>query len=109
MALQAHTKKHGLRLGYCSLVVALTLAFCGCSTLHYVKKADKEVYDIISQAGPMVKNMDPAFSIEREPVSLEGLPTLTEAEVEPYLGEAGKADIILEKSAVVFHAFRSRG
>lgn len=65
----------------------------GCSTTHYVAKADREVYEIIEQAGPSVKNMDPEFTIATTPVSLEGLPTVTGDMVDAYLGDAGQDEV----------------
>ena len=76
-----------------TLPLILALVTSGCSTLHYVKKADKEVYQIIKDAGPLVKNMDPEFSIDKDPVSLENLPTLQPGQVDDYLGEAGEDEI----------------
>ncbi len=87
-------KEHSLSLSKRRVLCLALIAAClGCSTTHYVEKADKEVYGIIEESGPMVKNMDPQFSIEREPVSLDGLPTLSEDEVDEYLGDAGRAEV----------------
>ncbi len=85
------------RAGVLWLVAAvLALLPVGCSTKHYRKSADKEVYSAISVKGTQVVNMDNQFTIEQtNALSLAGLPIHTR--VEPFLGIAAEA----EQGAVV--------
>ena len=78
----------------CPALLVLFVALAGaCSTTHYVKEADKEVYGFIVQRTPEVLGMDPNFTIDEVDVSLEGLPMVTEQEVQDFLGEAGEAEV----------------
>lgn len=51
------------------------------------------MYGLISNRGANVPGMPKDFSIEPGTVSLEGLPVVAEADVEEFLGDAGKAEI----------------
>ena len=63
----------------------------GCTTSHYRKSADRDIYRIIGQRTPEVPNMDSNFTIEQtNTVSLEGLPVVTN--VEEFLGADGDAE-----------------
>jgi outer membrane protein TolC len=66
----------------------LILLLPGCSTNYFRKSADKEVYQTIKSKTPLVRNMDPNFTIEQTNVlSLEGLPIVTN--VQEFLGPEG--------------------
>lgn len=51
----------GPRVGTAVLVLGMIVS--GCSTRHYQRSADVEVYEAIAQKTPRVPNMDPEFSI----------------------------------------------
>lgn len=56
----------------------LALVVAGCSAAHYRKSADRDAYRTIREKTPLVKNMDPNFTIEHtNRVHLEGLPVTT--------------------------------
>ena len=82
--------KPSARLGsFASLLLLIVLA--GCSTSHYRKSADKETYRAIAQKSPLVRNMDPHFTIEQTNVfSLNGLPVATTAQ--DFLGPDGQRE-----------------
>jgi hypothetical protein len=47
----------------------------GCSTGHYQRSADQEVYEAIARKTPGVPNMDPEFSIaDTNSLDLSGYP-----------------------------------
>ena len=72
---------------WCLLAVAAT----GCTANHYRKSADKAAYGVIREKSPLVKNMEPAFSIEyTNVIELGHLRTVTN--VVDYLGPDGKAE-----------------
>ena len=72
---------------WCLLAVAAT----GCTANHYRKSADKAAYGVIREKSPLVKNMEPAFSIEyTNVVALGHLRTVTN--VVDYLGPDGAAE-----------------
>jgi hypothetical protein len=63
----------------------LALVLTGCSTAYYRKSADAAAYGAIKQKTPLVKDMDPAFTIEQtNSVNLAGFPVVTN--VVDYLG-----------------------
>jgi outer membrane protein TolC len=67
------------------------LALAGCTANHYRKSADKAAYGAIHEKTPLVRNMDPNFTIERtNAVSLEGLPL--RADVPEFLGPDGERE-----------------
>ena len=71
--------------------LALVLALTGCSAAYYRKSADKAAYAAIQQKTPLVKDMDPNFTIEQtNAFHLDGLPVVTN--VADYLGENGKSE-----------------
>lgn len=81
----------GLQSGVLCALLAAGLAAAGCSTAHYRKSADQETYGAIAQKTPLVKNMDPHFTVEQtNKVTLEGLPVATE--IDPALGPDGEAE-----------------
>ena len=56
----------------------LALLLAGCTAAHYRKSADADAYRAIKQKTPMVRNMDPNFTIEQtNKLSLDGLPIST--------------------------------
>ena len=84
------------------LCAILLVALPGCSTKHFKKSADKEVYKIIKQTSPAVPNMDTNFTIEYESLpSLEG--TQKVAAADEFLGgqahvEVGAHIVSVEKA-----------
>src|SRR5947207_10890763 len=73
------------------LLLLLAASFAGCSTQHYRRSADKETYGVITQKTPLVKNMDPRFTVEQtNQLSLDGLPAVTE--IEESLGPDSEAE-----------------
>ena len=63
----------------------MALVLTGCSTAYYRKSADAAAYGAIKQKTPLVKDMDPAFTIEQtNSVNLAGFPVVTN--VVDYLG-----------------------
>jgi outer membrane protein TolC len=84
-----------MRLTWILLCVA-TAIWCGCSTAHYRKSADKEAARIIAQKTPAVPNMDLRFTIDTEQgASLDGLP------LNRTVDEAMGADKDVERDAPV--------
>jgi outer membrane protein TolC len=80
------TKRLGAAAG-----VALTLALAGCTTRHYEKSADQEVYGIVRNKAPRVPNMDTNFTIaETHLALLERLPVSTN--LEGFLGPEGERE-----------------
>jgi len=76
------------RLLWCG-VILFWLVLAGCTTSYYRKSADKETYSAIQAKTPLVKNMDPHFTIEQtNAISLDGLPVATNAY--DFLGPAGE-------------------
>jgi outer membrane protein TolC len=76
-------------------LLLLAVALTGCTAAHYRKSADTAAYGAIKQKTRLVKNMDPAFTIEQtNKVLLAGLPVVTN--VVEYLGADGE----LERGAV---------
>lgn len=74
-----------------SLLAVSLLAAGGCSTQHYRNSADHEAYRVIGQKTPLVKNMDPNFTIEQtNRLSLDALPVVSQ--IEPALGADGEAE-----------------
>ena len=74
-----------------SWALVMAAFFVGCTTQHYRRSADKEAYRVISQKTPLVKNMDPHFTVEEtNQLSLDGLPLAKE--VESALGPDGEAE-----------------
>src|SRR5687768_4084705 len=72
-------------------VVLFWLVLAGCSTNHYRTSADRETYGIIKDKTPLVRNMDPDFTIEQtNTISLDGLPLATN--VYDFLGQAGERE-----------------
>lgn len=62
-------------------VFLLALALTGCTTNHYRKSADRETYGAIKEKTPLVRNMDPNFTVEQtNAVALDGLPIATNAQ-----------------------------
>ena len=71
--------------------IALLAIAAGCSTEHFRKSADKEVYGVIQAKSPLVQGMDTRFTIEQtNGVSWEGFPTSTN--VEAFLGPDGERE-----------------
>src|SRR5205809_2486878 len=63
----------------------------GCTTNHYRKSADREVYGAIKEKAFRVRNMDLNFTIEQtNAVALEGLPIVTN--VQEFLGADGERE-----------------
>ena len=72
-------------------VFGLALVLTGCTTNHYRKSADREVYRAIQEKTPRVRNMDPNFAIEQtNAVALEGLAVVTNAQ--DFLGPDGERE-----------------
>ena len=71
--------------GWGGVALALVLA-TGCSSSHFRKSADKEVYATIAQKTPLVPNMDPDYSLESAPAIDLGPFALNESEAE-FFGE----------------------
>src|SRR5438477_9392029 len=83
-------KRH-LQPGSWLLLLVVGLVLGGCSTQHYRKSADKEAYGAIAQKTPLVKNMDPHFTVEQtNQLSLEGLSVAEE--IDAALGPDGEAE-----------------
>lgn len=85
----------GIRSSWKRLVsgtLALAL-LAGCTTTHYEKSADREVYGVIGSRAGEVPGMEAEFSIDEEDASLEGLPRFAEEDVPEFLGEAGPAQV----------------
>ena len=83
--------KQLLQPGSCSLLLVVFFAFAGCSTQHYRRSADHEAYGVIAQKTPLVKNMDPHFTVEQtNQLSLEGLSVAEE--IDAALGPDGEAE-----------------
>src|SRR5438477_8457395 len=95
--------KRLFRTGSSALVVAAF--FVGCTTQHYRRSADREAYGVISQKTPLVKNMDPHFTInETNQLSLDGLPLAKEVEVALGLDSEAERDapvLSLEKALAI--------
>ena len=73
------------------VVLASFLVWAGCTTEHYRKSADKEVYGVIKQKTPLVKNMDERFTVEQtNQLSLDSLPVTNS--VAEFLGRDGEAE-----------------
>jgi len=69
----------------------LAVVATGCTANQYRKSADKAAYGVIKQKSPAVRNMDPAFTIERtNDISLDNLPVITN--VVAYLGPDGEGE-----------------
>lgn len=69
----------------------LLLALTGCTANYYRKSADRDAYRAIKQKSPLVRNMDPNFTIERtNRLSLDGLPISTN--VSESLGPHGERE-----------------
>src|SRR6266508_5921491 len=65
-------------------VFCLALALTGCTTHHYRKSADRETYRAIKEKTPLVRNMDPNFTVEQTNAgALEGLSIATNAQEFP--------------------------
>ena len=63
----------------------------GCTATHYRQSADKAAYAVIKQKSPLVKNTDPAFTIEQtNDIFLGNLPVVTN--VVDYLGKDGESE-----------------
>ncbi len=63
----------------------------GCTATHYRQSADKAAYSAIKQKSPLVKNTDPAFTIEQtNDILLGNLPVVTN--VVDYLGKDGESE-----------------
>lgn len=72
-------------------VLLLVITLTGCTAAHYRKSADKAAYGAIKQKSPLVKNMDPDFTIEQtNHVNLAGYPVITN--VVDYLGADGEGE-----------------
>ena len=71
-------------------ILAVVSMVCACSTTHHRESADREVYSLIAQRATEVPGMESEFTIERTEVSLEGLPVITEENVDDFLGEEGR-------------------
>ena len=72
-------------------VFLLALVLTGCTTNHYRKSADRETYRAIKEKTPLVRNMDPDFTIEQtNAVALGGLPIATN--VEEFFGPDGERE-----------------
>lgn len=75
----------------CAAGLALVLALGGCSTQHYRRSADKEVYQAIAQKSPLVTNMEPNFTIEQTNVlALDHVPVV--AQTNEFLSQAAEAE-----------------
>lgn len=69
----------------------MILALTSCSTAYYRKSADRAAYGVIKQKTPLVKDMDPHFTIEQtNTFRLASLPVVTN--VVDYLGDSGKSE-----------------
>lgn len=69
----------------------LAVAVTGCTSAYYRKSADVVAYAAIKQKAPLVKNMDPAFTIEQtNDLHLGRLPVVTN--VVDYLGRDGESE-----------------
>jgi outer membrane protein TolC len=72
-------------------VISFWLVWAGCTTNYYRNAADKETYGAIKEKTPLVRNMDPNFTIEQTNViSLDGLTVATN--VYDFLGQAGERE-----------------
>jgi len=84
-------KRFAWRAPVCGLLAILTLALVSCTTRHYRKSADREVYGVIREKSPRVRNMDPRFTIEQtNAIFLTGLPITTN--VQEFLGKDGERE-----------------
>jgi len=73
------------------LAALCALALAGCTAAHYRRTADRDAYRAIKQKSPLVRNMDPNFTIERtNQLSLDGLPIVTN--VQEFLGPDGERE-----------------
>jgi len=76
----------------CLIGLVFALVLTSCTAKHYRRSADKETYRAIGQKSPLVKNMDPHFTIEQTNViDLSSLPEVTETN--DFLGQAAQAEI----------------
>ena len=67
------------------------MALAGCSTAHYRRSADQDVYKLIVAKSPLVTNMDSRFTIEQTNVlTLDELPATASAE--EFLGQASEME-----------------
>jgi len=67
------------------------LFLTGCTAHYYRKSADRAAYGAITAKTPLVRNMDPAFTLERtNAISLDAFVLSTNAPA--YLGESGKRE-----------------
>jgi len=67
------------------------VALAGCSTAHYRRSADQDVYKLIVAKSPLVTNMDSRFTIEQTNVlTLDELPATASAE--EFLGQASEME-----------------
>lgn len=71
--------------------ILLAVIVAGCTTGHYRKSADREAYRVIEEKTPMVRNMDPHFSIEQTNVLALDTQAVV-AEVPEFLGPDGEME-----------------
>lgn len=89
----------------------LALAVAGCTTAHYHRSADRAAYGVIGEKTPLVKNMDPSFTLEQtNQLSLAALPLATN--VQEFLGPDGEpergARVLRLEDALALAVTRSR-
>src|SRR5258707_1467086 len=78
------------RLGSLVRLLLVTM-LAGCSTSHYRKSADREVYGVMHQKSVSVQNADPHFTIQQTNVlGLERFPVATNAH--DFLGTDGERE-----------------
>jgi len=89
----------------------LALILAGCTAAHYRKSADKAAYGIIREKTPLVRNMDPNFTIaQTNTLALDSLPANTN--VAEFLGPDGErergARVLKLEDALALAVQRSR-
>ncbi|HOX59887.1 MAG TPA: TolC family protein [Candidatus Paceibacterota bacterium] len=79
-------------LGEWVALIFCAICLCGCTAKHYRCSADRNAYAAIAQKTPLVRNMDPRFTIEQTNVlTLDGLAQVTGTNA--FLGEATAAEL----------------
>ncbi len=74
-----------------ALGLLLVVAMAGCTSAHYRNAADRAAYGVLRQKAPLVKNTDPAFTIEQtNAIVLGNFPVITN--VVDYLGPDGETE-----------------
>ena len=83
---------HSRKLSSVVNCVLAGLLLPGCTANYYRKSADRAAYGAIAARTPLVRNMDPNFSLERtNSISLDAFVVSTNAP--DYLGEGGKREV----------------